>query len=49
MQRSPRYLAILEKRKELPVYAKQQEFLNLVDKHQFVILVGETGSGKTTQ
>ena len=46
---SPRYREILQKRQELPVFARRSEFLPLLAAHQFLILVGETGSGKTTQ
>ena len=46
---SKRYHEILKKRKELPVWLQKEEFLTLVRNHQIVILVGETGSGKTTQ
>lgn len=37
------------RRRELPVYAKREQFLRLVEQHSVVIVVGETGSGKTTQ
>lgn len=40
---------ILEGRKKLPVFAYREEFLAAVKDHQVLILVGETGSGKTTQ
>ncbi|KAK6429530.1 hypothetical protein LTR95_014321 [Oleoguttula sp. CCFEE 5521] len=40
---------IEEKRKTLPVYAYRQTFLDAVRKYQILIIVGETGSGKTTQ
>ncbi|KAJ4884583.1 putative pre-mRNA-splicing factor ATP-dependent RNA helicase [Raphanus sativus] len=43
------YYEILEKRRSLPVYAQKQEFLQCLMSNQTVILVGETGSGKTTQ
>ena len=46
---STRYFSLLEKRKALPVYSRQQEICDLIDDNQFVVLVGETGSGKTTQ
>lgn len=36
-------------RKKLPVYPYRDEFLTAVKDHQVLILVGETGSGKTTQ
>eukprot|EP01027_Heterolobosea_sp_BB2_P007010 GEZU01010492.1.p1 GENE.GEZU01010492.1~~GEZU01010492.1.p1 ORF type:complete len:707 (+),score=219.73 GEZU01010492.1:172-2292(+) len=46
---SAKYYDILEKRKTLPVWEAEEEFLKLVENNQIVILVGETGSGKTTQ
>lgn len=46
---SENYYDILDKRKKLPCYAARKDFLKLVKKNQVVILVGETGSGKTTQ
>ncbi|EGW31639.1 uncharacterized protein SPAPADRAFT_139926 [Spathaspora passalidarum NRRL Y-27907] len=38
-----------ELRKNLPVYAYRQDFLNTLETNQVLIVVGETGSGKTTQ
>ena len=46
---SQRYYDILEKRKTLPVWLQKDEFLEAVRANQTLILVGETGSGKTTQ
>eukprot|EP01018_Ginkgo_biloba_P026131 Gb_22388 [translate_table: standard] len=46
---SQKYYEILEKRKTLPVWQQKQEFLETLEKNQTMILVGETGSGKTTQ
>ncbi|CAK4031706.1 pre-mRNA-splicing factor ATP-dependent RNA helicase cdc28 [Lecanosticta acicola] len=40
---------IEEKRKTLPVYQYRQTFLDAVREYQILIVVGETGSGKTTQ
>jgi len=40
---------LLEGRKKLPVFPYREEFLSAVKDHQVLILVGETGSGKTTQ
>ncbi len=34
---------------ELPINGKMSEILELIENHQVVIVVGETGSGKTTQ
>eukprot|EP00931_Biecheleriopsis_adriatica_P011948 TRINITY_DN113045_c0_g1_i1.p1 TRINITY_DN113045_c0_g1~~TRINITY_DN113045_c0_g1_i1.p1 ORF type:complete len:710 (-),score=160.11 TRINITY_DN113045_c0_g1_i1:113-2242(-) len=46
---SQRYYDILEKRRKLPAWEARKEFLKLVKRNQTVVLVGETGSGKTTQ
>jgi len=46
---SQRYFEILEKRKTLPVWHQKEEFLQVLKDNQTLILVGETGSGKTTQ
>lgn len=43
------YFKILQKRRDLPVHQQRQEFLDAYHSHQFIVLVGETGSGKTTQ
>ncbi|XP_031625457.1 pre-mRNA-splicing factor ATP-dependent RNA helicase PRP16 [Contarinia nasturtii] len=40
---------ILEQRRFLPVYAVRQELLNVIRENSVVIIIGETGSGKTTQ
>jgi pre-mRNA-splicing factor ATP-dependent RNA helicase DHX15/PRP43 len=44
-----RYFEILEKRRTLPVWQQKEEFLRSLRDNQTLILVGETGSGKTTQ
>ncbi|CCW60143.1 unnamed protein product [Phytomonas sp. EM1] len=36
-------------RRSLPIYHKRDDILQYVDTHSVTILVGETGSGKTTQ
>jgi pre-mRNA-splicing factor ATP-dependent RNA helicase DHX15/PRP43 len=46
---SKRYFEILEKRQKLPAWEARKEFLKLVKRNPAVVLVGETGSGKTTQ
>jgi pre-mRNA-splicing factor ATP-dependent RNA helicase DHX16 len=38
-----------EERKKLPIYAFRDDFLQAVRDHQIIVIVGETGSGKTTQ
>lgn len=40
---------IYEQRRSLPVFAVRQELLNIIRENSVVIIVGETGSGKTTQ
>lgn len=42
-------LAALQLKSALPVAKKRQAFLDAYGKTQVMILVGETGSGKTTQ
>lgn len=40
---------ITEQRKLLPVYEVREELLQVIRENQVVVIVGETGSGKTTQ
>jgi len=44
-----KYYDILKKRLGLPVWEYKEKFNTLLSKHQTLVLVGETGSGKTTQ
>jgi len=46
---SPRYFELFRKRVQLPVWEYQEKFMDLLNRHQSICLVGETGSGKTTQ
>ncbi|TNY22825.1 P-loop containing nucleoside triphosphate hydrolase protein [Rhodotorula diobovata] len=46
---SKRYADIFTVRKKLPVHQQMDEFLQMFNANQFVVLSGETGSGKTTQ
>ena len=46
---SAAYHRILATRQTLPVYSFRSEFTSMLKQHQTMILVGETGSGKTTQ
>ncbi|PIL32647.1 hypothetical protein GSI_05351 [Ganoderma sinense ZZ0214-1] len=46
---SPQYKKILEGRKKLPVFGQMDEFLKMFTNNQIIVMVGETGSGKTTQ
>lgn len=40
---------ITEQRRFLPAFAVRQELLNVIRENSVVIIIGETGSGKTTQ
>ncbi|KAI9768524.1 MAG: DEAH-box ATP-dependent RNA helicase prp43 [Geoglossum umbratile] len=46
---SGQYFQILKTRRNLPVHAQRDEFLDIFHKSQIMVFVGETGSGKTTQ
>lgn len=46
---SDKYFKILEGRQRLPIYAAKERIQKLVQQYQSLLLVGETGSGKTTQ
>lgn len=46
---STQYFSILKTRRNLPVDAQRDEFLEMYHNSQILIFVGETGSGKTTQ
>lgn len=46
---SDRFQTILKKRLQLPVWEYKDEFIKLTSENQCLVLVGETGSGKTTQ
>jgi pre-mRNA-splicing factor ATP-dependent RNA helicase DHX15/PRP43 len=46
---SQNYFKLLETRRKLPAYDSKAKLLALVEEYQVLILVGETGSGKTTQ
>ncbi|KAG0684326.1 DEAH-box ATP-dependent RNA helicase prp22 [Pichia californica] len=42
-------LSMQEQRESLPVYKSRNELLEAVRNNDFIVIVGETGSGKTTQ
>uniref|UniRef100_A0A8C5CC38 RNA helicase n=1 Tax=Gadus morhua TaxID=8049 RepID=A0A8C5CC38_GADMO len=46
---TPRFYDILKKRLQLPVWEYKETFNDILVRHQSFVLVGETGSGKTTQ
>ncbi|RDB29375.1 hypothetical protein Hypma_015909 [Hypsizygus marmoreus] len=43
------YAEMLSTRQRLPAFAAKEEFLRQLDKNRVVVVVGETGCGKTTQ
>ncbi|KAF8215940.1 P-loop containing nucleoside triphosphate hydrolase protein [Mycena galopus ATCC 62051] len=47
--RDSKYKEMLSSRQKLPAFTAKDEFLSLLDKHRVVVVVGETGCGKTTQ
>ncbi|KAI5070716.1 hypothetical protein GOP47_0015059 [Adiantum capillus-veneris] len=42
-------MQLQEERKTLPIYRYRDELLQAINDHQVLVIVGETGSGKTTQ
>jgi ATP-dependent RNA helicase DHX8/PRP22 len=42
-------LSIQEQRQSLPIYKLKEELLKAVNENQVLVVIGETGSGKTTQ
>ena len=46
---TPHYHTLLKKRTTLPVWEYKEKFIETINTHQTLVLVGETGSGKTTQ
>lgn len=42
-------LTIPQQRKSLPIYAQRSLLVEAIRENQFLVIVGETGSGKTTQ
>ncbi|KAJ8952268.1 hypothetical protein NQ318_007435 [Aromia moschata] len=45
----PNRISIQEQRRKLPVFDKRNKLLELIRRHKTLIILGETGSGKTTQ
>lgn len=41
--------SIKEQREFLPIYSVRDQLLQIIRENQIVVIVGETGSGKTTQ
>lgn len=46
---SNRFHELYKKRVLLPVFEYQAQFMSLLNENKCIVLVGETGSGKTTQ
>ena len=46
---TPRYNELFRRRSKLPVWEYKDKFNSLMNSTQVFVLVGETGSGKTTQ
>eukprot|EP00439_Symbiodinium_sp_Y106_P072121 s12_g13.t1 len=46
---SKRFFDILKGRRKLPCWEKREDAVNMVRNSQSSVLIGETGSGKTTQ
>jgi hypothetical protein len=40
---------LLEQRRFLPVYDQREEMMTIIRDNNVIVIVGETGSGKTTQ
>jgi pre-mRNA-splicing factor ATP-dependent RNA helicase DHX16 len=48
-EREKKQISIAEIRKSLPIFQYRDELLDAIEQFQTLIIVGETGSGKTTQ
>jgi len=44
-----KHRSIAEQRQSLPIFALKNELINAVTENQVLVVIGETGSGKTTQ
>lgn len=48
-QNNSKYQTFLDSRKSLPAWNKRDDILNIIQKHQVILISGETGCGKSTQ
>ena len=48
-KREPQVSKLLLERQKLPVFAVKNPIIKAVEENETIILIGETGSGKTTQ
>ncbi|KAK0444479.1 P-loop containing nucleoside triphosphate hydrolase protein [Armillaria borealis] len=46
---SAQYKKILASREKLPVYSQMDDFFKMFNENQIIVIIGETGTGKTTQ
>lgn len=42
-------ISIQDQKRRLPIFDKRNKLLDLIQRHKTLIILGETGSGKTTQ
>ncbi|KAI0713143.1 P-loop containing nucleoside triphosphate hydrolase protein [Cerioporus squamosus] len=49
LTRRSEYMKMLQTRTKLPAFASRDQFLNMLKSNRCVVVVGETGCGKTTQ
>lgn len=42
-------LSMKEQRETLPIFGLKRELMKAIDENQILVVIGETGSGKTTQ
>ncbi|KZT27687.1 P-loop containing nucleoside triphosphate hydrolase protein [Neolentinus lepideus HHB14362 ss-1] len=49
LRQCDKYRNVLASREKLPAFRSRNEFVELVERNRVVVVVGETGSGKTTQ
>lgn len=46
---SKTFVSIQDQRKSLPIYKHREELLSIIAQYKVLVVIGETGSGKTTQ
>ena len=49
VKEGPKYKSMLTQRQKLPAWASQEEIVKVIGRSRVVVVVGETGCGKTTQ
>lgn len=49
LSKFPNLNEMIKSREQLPAWKKKEEIINIINKHQVVLITGETGSGKSTQ